>query len=79
MARMRERHNIATLGRVFKLLKCREFPCRAAVLRTTLGRAGKTIGYTDALIAAHAREIGYVCVTGNVSEYRRLLGLAIEN
>lgn len=75
--------NIAKLGQVLKLFKCLEFPCRAAlraaVLRATLSRAGKTIGYADALIAAHACEIGYVCVTDNVSEYRRLAGLAIEN
>lgn len=30
-------------------------------------------------ISAHAREVDYVCVTGNVSEYRRLSGLVIEN
>ena len=30
-------------------------------------------------ISAQAREIDYVCVTGNVSEYRRLSGLVIEN
>ena len=46
--------------------------------RATLGRAGKTIGYADALISAHAREIDYVGVTDNVSEYRRLSGLVIE-
>ena len=30
-------------------------------------------------ISAHAREIDYVCVTDNVSEYRRLSGPVIEN
>lgn len=30
-------------------------------------------------ISAHAREVDYVCVTNNVSEYRRLSGLVIEN
>ena len=39
--------NIANLGQVLKLFKCLEFPrraaLRAAVLRATLGRAGKSM------------------------------------
>ena len=75
--------NVAKLKQVLRPFKCLEFPCRAAVraaiLRARLERAGKQIGYADALIAAHAREIGFVCVTDNTSEYKRLEGLVVEN
>ena len=50
-----------------------------AVIRTALERKGAPIGANDMLIAAHARSLGAVCVTGNVGEFKRVSALRIEN
>ncbi len=50
-----------------------------AAIRHALARKGMTIGANDLLIAAHARSIDAVCVTGNVKEFRRVAGLRVEN
>lgn len=50
-----------------------------AVIRTTLERKGTPIGAHDMLIAAHARSIGAICVTANVSEFKRVPALKVEN
>ncbi len=48
-------------------------------IRSALERAGKPIGNNDLWIAAHARAEGWVLVTNNESEFRRVEGLAVEN
>jgi tRNA(fMet)-specific endonuclease VapC len=48
-------------------------------IRATLERNGTPIGANDMLIAAHARAIGAVCVSANVSEFRRVPKLKVEN
>lgn len=48
-------------------------------IRSTLERAGKPIGNNDLWIAAHARAEGWVLVTNNEREFRRVKGLAVEN
>ncbi len=48
-------------------------------IRSTLERAGKPIGNNDVWIAAHARAEGWVLVTNNESEFRRVKGLKVEN
>jgi tRNA(fMet)-specific endonuclease VapC len=50
-----------------------------ASIRTALERRGVVIGGNDLLIAAHARALHAVCVTGNESEFRRVPGLQVEN
>ncbi|MCC7490327.1 MAG: type II toxin-antitoxin system VapC family toxin [Gammaproteobacteria bacterium] len=50
-----------------------------AAIRHALESRGMAIGANDLLIAAHARAIDAVCVTGNVAEFRRVAGLRVEN
>ena len=52
---------------------------RYAELRARLERRGTPIGPNDMLIAAHALAIGRTVVTDNVSEFRRVAGLVVEN
>lgn len=48
-------------------------------LRAELEAAGTPIGPNDMLIAAHARAVGAILVTGNTSEFSRVRGLQVEN
>lgn len=48
-------------------------------LRAELEAAGRPIGSNDLLIAAHAGALGATVVTANVSEFRRVRGLNVEN
>ena len=48
-------------------------------IRASLQRQGKIIGNNDLLIAAHARSIGCVLVTNNMSEFSRVSDLTIED
>lgn len=48
-------------------------------IRSSLERAGQPIGNNDLWIAAHARAEGWVLVTNNEREFRRVEGLAVEN
>jgi tRNA(fMet)-specific endonuclease VapC len=48
-------------------------------IRSELEAAGKPIGSNDLLIAAHAYAIGATIVTANVSEFKRIRGLSVEN
>lgn len=50
-----------------------------AAIRTALERRGTPIGANDMLIAAHARALDAVCVTGNTSEFKRVPALKVEN
>lgn len=50
-----------------------------ASVRVELEASGQPIGPNDLLIAAHARSLGTIIVTANVSEFRRVRGLAVEN
>lgn len=50
-----------------------------AAIRTALERRGTPISAHDMLIAAHARSVGATCVTANVSEFRRVPALKVEN
>jgi tRNA(fMet)-specific endonuclease VapC len=50
-----------------------------AEIRTALERGGTPIGANDMLIAAHARALGATCVTDNLSEFRRVPRLQVEN
>lgn len=48
-------------------------------LRAELEAVGRPIGANDLLIAAHARTLGATVVTANISEFRRVRGLNVEN
>jgi tRNA(fMet)-specific endonuclease VapC len=48
-------------------------------IRSTLERKGQPIGNNDLWIAAHARAEGWVLVTDNEREFRRIDKLAVEN
>lgn len=48
-------------------------------VRADLERRGQIIGAYDLLIAAHARSLGLVVVTGNLGEFRRVEGLRCED
>jgi tRNA(fMet)-specific endonuclease VapC len=49
------------------------------ILRTQLERKGTPIGGNDMLIAAQALALGFVLVTANEREFKRVNGLQIEN
>lgn len=48
-------------------------------LRVALESAGTPIGPNDTLIAAHALSLGCTLVTDNEIEFRRVLGLQVDN
>lgn len=48
-------------------------------IRAKLEAAGKPIGGNDLLIAAHAYATGATIVTANTSEFKRIVGLNVEN
>ena len=51
----------------------------AADIRATLERQGRIIGAYDLLIAAQARALGLVVITGNLDEFGRVEGLRCED
>ena len=56
-----------------------DFAQHYAFIRCDLENRGLPIGPNDLLIAAHARAEGLTLVTGNVREFARVPGLAVEN
>ena len=50
-----------------------------ASIRVALEKKGAPIGAHDMLVAAHARALDAVCVTDNVSEFKRVPALRLEN
>lgn len=52
---------------------------QASVVRARLAAAGRLIGQYDLLIAGHALALGATLVTNNVGEFRRVVGLVVEN
>ena len=52
---------------------------RYGPLRVHLERQGTPVGSLDLLIAAHALSLECVLVTNNVSEFKRIPGLKVEN
>lgn len=48
-------------------------------VRAALEKAGTPIGPLDTLIAAHARSLNVAVVTNNLSEFRRVPGLKVED
>jgi tRNA(fMet)-specific endonuclease VapC len=48
-------------------------------LRAELAKIGKPIGPYDQMIAGHARSQGLILITNNMSEFKRIPGLRVEN
>ncbi len=69
--------------RLLPKVKVLDFDGRAAErygqVREGLSKAGRMIGHADCLIAAVVLVHGYVLVTGNVKEFRRVPSLRVED
>lgn len=50
-----------------------------SAIRAQLEAAGTPIGGNDLLIAAHARALGATVVTANAREFRRVMGVKVED
>jgi tRNA(fMet)-specific endonuclease VapC len=75
--------NVARLDALAELLVIPSFDCKAAVaygdIRSDLEKRGEIIGANDLLIAAHAMSLGWILVTNNEREFRRISKLRVEN
>ena len=75
--------NQAALNQFLAPLEIVPFDHETAVsyghIRTLLESNGTPIGALDTLIAAHAYTLNCILVTNNESEFRRVLGLSVEN
>lgn len=64
-------------------LEVKAFDASAAAhtgqIRAELAAAGTPIGPYDQMIAGHARSLGLIVVTNNVSEFSRVPGIRVEN
>jgi tRNA(fMet)-specific endonuclease VapC len=79
----RPRENHARIDQLVQDLQCLDFDLDAAAaygrIRTGLEAIGQLIGPNDLLIAAQALSQGFVLVTNNLREFRRVKDLRIEN
>lgn len=79
----RKEQNAKALSDFTTLCQLWDWPFQAAhvygEIRAHLEASGMIIGANDLLIAAHARFLEAVLVTGNVREFKRVPGLNIEN
>ena len=79
----RPAHNAVLLAEFCAPLAILPFDNQAAEIygnvRVTLELAGIPIGPLDTLIASHALSLGMTLVTNNEREFRRVVGLRIEN
>lgn len=48
-------------------------------IRSELEKKGNIIGQLDMMIAGHAKSLGYIVVTNNTKEFKRVSGIRIEN
>ena len=71
------------LAELAGLLPVTELPMRAGEfygsIRAILAAEGSMIGNNDLWIAAHAKAAGFILVTNNEHEFRRIQGLEIQN
>ncbi len=79
----KKRHNEAALKDFLGYVRVLDWPNDAAPvygrIRAHLKEKGTPIGAMDLLIATHALFLDAVLVTNNVSEFKRVPGLQIEN
>jgi len=48
-------------------------------IRAELAKVGKPVGPYDQMIAGHARSKGFILVTNNMREFKRIPGIRVEN
>ena len=79
----RPKHNEEALKDFMRYVTVTDWPADAAPaygrVRSYLRKQGTPIGAMDLLIAAHALAVDAVLVTNNVSEFKRVPKLRIEN
>jgi tRNA(fMet)-specific endonuclease VapC len=71
---------IEEFANLFEILPVTEETAQTyGLLRSDLATRGQIIGSNDLWIAAHALLLGLTLVTGNEREFRRVIGLKVEN
>ena len=79
----RVNENLATIEDFCSRLAVLSYGAKAAqhygAIRAVLEKLGQPIGVNDLHIAGHARSEGLVLVTHNVSEFKRVPALELEN
>lgn len=79
----KQKNNEKALNDFLQFVTVREWPAEAAQaygrIRSFLKKKGTPIGAMDLLIAAHALTVGSILVTDNVTEFKRVPGLHVEN
>lgn len=77
-----ERNQLA-LNHFLTPLEIIDFDYQASIeygrIRADLARKGTPIGSLDMLIAAHAKSLDLTLVTNNEREFKRVIGLKVEN
>ena len=76
-------HNLRHVEDFISRLEVLDYGMKAAnhygEIRSNLEKAGSPIGPNDLHIAAHARSEGLVLVSNNLKEFKRVVGLRLEN
>ena len=76
-------HNEQALGEFLEYVSISDWPQEAAPgygrIRSQLRKKGTPIGAMDLLIAVHALTLEAILVTDNVTEFRRVSKLKVEN
>lgn len=76
-------HNLRQVEDFVSRLEVLEYGLKAAyhygVIRTDLERKGTPMGVNDLHIAGHARSEGFILVTNNLREFKRVEALRLEN
>ncbi len=76
-------HNEQALAEFLDYVSISDWPQEAAPeygsIRSQLRKKGTPIGAIDLLIAAHALTLGATLITDNVTEFRRVSSLKVEN
>jgi tRNA(fMet)-specific endonuclease VapC len=82
-ATAKRKQNLAILESLALHLAVLDWPQDAAKhyaeIRADLKKRGAQLGAADLMIAAHARAMGAIIVTNNVSDLGRVKGLEVEN
>ena len=75
--------NAQALAKFLSVIEVVDFDDEAAQtygqVRANLERKGAVIGNMDMLIAGHAKSKGYILITNNEQEFKRVDGLTVEN
>ncbi|MBK5105264.1 MAG: type II toxin-antitoxin system VapC family toxin [Burkholderiales bacterium] len=79
----RRKENLHTIGELIEAFQPLPLPVEAGQaygsIKESLRAKGQIIGENDLWIASHALAGGYVLVTNNMREFKRIKGLQLEN